>query len=142
MEHTWIVVADSSRARILSTRSRVKPPIDVEELSHPEGRMKAQELSTDRPGSTNDSHGDGRHGMEAPDLHLHHQEVFAKEIAEYLEKGRNDGKFTQLALVAPPAFLGVLRQKLDGQLSKLISHTIQKNLTEQSNETIRAQLFD
>lgn len=142
MENTWIVVADSSRARILSTHTRVKPPIDIEELSHPEGRMKAQELTTDRPGSTNDSHGDGRHGMEPPDLHHHHHEIFAKEIAEYLEKGRNSGKFTQLALVAPPAFLGVLRQKLDGQLSKLIAHTVQKNLIEQSNETIRTQLFD
>lgn len=142
MEHTWIVVADSSRARILSARSRIKPPNDIEELSHPEGRMKAHELTTDRPGSTNESHGDGRHGMEPPDLHLHHQEVFAKEIAEYLEKGRTSGKFAQLAIVAPPAFLGVLRQKLDGQLSKLISHTVQKNLIEKSNETIRAQLFD
>jgi hypothetical protein len=55
--------------------------------------MKAQELTSDRPGSTFDSSGDGRHGMEPPDLHHHHQEVFAKEIADYLEKGRNSGKF-------------------------------------------------
>src|SRR5690554_2166869 len=114
MEHTWIVVADSSRARILSTRSRVKPPIDVEELSHPEGRMKAQELSTDRPGSTNDSHGDGRHGMEAQNLHLHHQEVFAKEIAENLEKSRNDGKYSQPTMIVTMVYLVVIRQTLDG----------------------------
>jgi protein required for attachment to host cells len=142
MEHTWIVVADSSRARILSTQSRVQAPTDVDALTHPEGRMKAQELNSDRPGRTYDSHGEGRHGMEPPDVHHHEQEVFAKEIAEHLEKARHAGKFAKLALVAPPAFLGVLRQKLNGQLGKLVSHTVQKNLLEQDNETIRAQLFD
>lgn len=142
MEHTWIVVADSSRARILSAHSRVQAPTDVEALAHPEGRMKSQELTSDRPGRAFDSSGDGRHGMEPPDLHHHHQEVFAKEIVDYLEKGRNSGKFVQLALVAPPAFLGVLRQKMNGHLGKLVTHTVQKNLLEQDNETIRAQLFD
>jgi protein required for attachment to host cells len=142
MENTWIVVADSSRARILSAQSRIQPLNDVESLAHPEGRMKAQDLSSDRPGRTFDSHGEGRHGMEPPDVHHHEQEVFAKEIAEYLEKGRHAGKFAKLALVAPPAFLGVLRQKMNGQLGKLVTHTVQKNLLEQDNETIRAQLFD
>ena len=142
MEHTWTVADDSSRARILSAQNRVQPPTDIEALAHPEGRMKSQDLTTDRPGRTNDSSGDGRHGMEPPDLHHHHQEVFAKEIVDYLEKGRNSGKFARLALVAPPAFLGVLRQKMNGHLGKLVSHTVQKNLLEQDNETIRAQVFD
>ena len=142
MEPTWIVVADSSKARILTTQSRVQAPTDIVALDHPEGRMKPQELNSDRPGRTFDSHGDGRHGMEPPDVHHHHQEVFAKQIAEYLGKGRHDGKFNQLALVAPPQFLGVLRQKLNGQLGKLVSHTVQKNLLEQNNESIRAHLFD
>ena len=59
MEHTWIVVADSSRARILSAQNRVQPPTDIEALAHPEGRMKSQDLTTDRPGRTNDSSGVG-----------------------------------------------------------------------------------
>lgn len=142
MEPTWILVADSSRARILTTRTRVQPPTDVETLEHPEGRLKAQELISDRPGRSFDSSGDGRHGMEPPDVHHHHQEVFAKQIAEHLEKGRHQGKFVELALVAPPEFLGVLRQKMNGQLGKLVTHTVQKNLLEQDNEVIRAQLFD
>lgn len=142
MEPTWIVVADSSRARILATRTRVQAPTDVATLDHPEGRMKAQEINSDRPGSIGDGNGSGRHGMEQPDVHHHHQEVFAKQIADYLEKGRHQGKFAELALVAPPAFLGVLRQKMNGQLGKLVTHTVQKNLLEQDNEVIRAQLFD
>jgi hypothetical protein len=31
---------------------------------------------------------------------------------------------------------------MNGHLGKLVSHTVQKNLLEQDNETIRAQLFD
>ena len=142
MEHTWIVVADSSRARILSARNRVQTPTDIAALTHPEGRMKAQELNTDRPGMVSDSHGHGRHGMEPPDVHHHEQEVFAREIADYLERGRTEGRYARLALVAPPAFLGVLRQKLNGQLGKLVDHTVQKNLVDQHNDAVRAQLFD
>ena len=31
---------------------------------------------------------------------------------------------------------------MNGQLGKLVTHTVQKNLLDQDNEAIRAQVFD
>ena len=67
---------------------------------------------------------------------------FAKRIADHLESGRTAGSFAKLYVIAPPAFLGQLRDHLSTSLERMVHDTIDKNLVTQDEKTIRAQLPD
>ena len=102
MNSTWIVVAESARARIFTVTGSRGDLEEVADLSHPESRLHARELSSDLPGRTFDSHGEGRHGMEqATDLKDQEAQTFAAEIARHVDRSRLEGCFESLILVAP-----------------------------------------
>lgn len=141
MEKTWIVVADSTHARIFYACNRVQPLTPVTELSFPEARLREQDIYSDRPGRTFESANDSRSAMEAPNVR-DQQHEFAREICDALDKGRNKGKFEKLVLVAPPAMLGSLRHSLGNQLSKQVARCIDKNLTGEPEQTLRGYIFN
>lgn len=143
MAKTWILVAESSRAIIYALESRIKPLQEVESLAHPEGRAREQDMTSDRPGRAFDTTGlGGRHAMgKEVDPKRHEAQVFAKRLAERLEQGRNHGDFEQLMLVASPAFLGLLRDSLNGQTAKLVSQSLDKNLVQAGEQSVREHLF-
>ncbi|ULU27207.1 host attachment protein [Dyella terrae] len=53
---------------------------------------------------------------------------FALELSRFLLKGRNEGRFDALILIAAPAFLGSLRDRLDDQIRDRILLEVAKNL--------------
>ena len=142
MEKTWIVVAESTRARIFFAKNRVQPLEELHSLSFPEGRLRDQDIVTDRPGRTHESANDSRSAMEAPDIRDQQQHEFAREICSYLEKGRNKNQYEALVLVAPPTFLGALRDVMNGHLGKMVTKTEQKNLATEDAAKIHGYIFD
>ena len=143
MAKTWVVVADSSTARILMAENPATGLAEIDCLEHPEGRLHEQELTSDLPGRAFDSGGEGRHAMGSP-VEPKKQEAikFAKLVAEYLESGRTTGSFSKLYVIAPPAFLGQLRNHFSSSLQRIVQGTIDKNLVTQDETAIRAQLPD
>jgi protein required for attachment to host cells len=141
MKPTWILVADSSRARIFSADTPSAPLKEINSLAHPEGRVHEQNLTSDLPGHHSDTTGAGRHGFQ-DETEPKEQEVidFAKHIAKHLEQARSTNKFKQLLIVAAPAFLGTLRSELSDQTRKMVSIELDKNLTQQKPEDIRSHL--
>lgn len=141
MEKTWVVVADSSHARIFRTEGFDGHLVEVEALAHPEGRLHETNLTTDIPGRTFDSHGQGRHAMEEETPPKRHEAIqFAKRIGGLLESARNAGSYDTLVLVAEPRFLGLLRENLSRETNKLVELAIDKNLVRQTPEAIRERL--
>jgi protein required for attachment to host cells len=139
---TWVLVADSGRVDIYSRQKRFSPLESVQRLTEPDARLKAHELASDAPGRSFDSHGQGRHAME-PDQSAkeHLRESFVRRISDVLESARNEGRFQQLVIVAAPAVLGALRQQLSQAVQKQVVAEIDKNMTDQDQETI-ASLID
>jgi len=141
MAKTWVVVADSSKARILMAGKPGMGLLEIDSLEHPEGRLHEQELTTDLPGKAFDSGGEGRHAMGSPvDPKKHETIKFSKRVVDYLEVGRNAGSFAKLYLIASPAFLGQLREHLSPSLKHIVQGSIDKNLVAQDEQVIRAQL--
>lgn len=139
---TWVVTAESSRARIFTVENRISPLHEVEDISHAEGREREQDIISDRPGRAFDSAGEGRHAMERQvDPKRHEAELFAKRIDERLELARAKGEFEQLVLIAAPEFLGILRKHLSDDTEKLVSRTIDKNLVQKTEAEIRQYVF-
>lgn len=141
MKPTWIVVAESTRGRIFTVSGAGGKIQEVADLSHPESRLHNRELSSDLPGRTFDSHGEGRHGMEqATEPKEQEAQAFAAEIARRVERARNDGDFDSLVLVAPPKFLGRLRQALSRPARNALVGELDKNLVEADAKTLEGYL--
>ncbi|GAA3909627.1 hypothetical protein GCM10022228_20510 [Halomonas cibimaris] len=125
---TYIVVADTARARLF-TRDALTL-IEQEDLVHAAGRLHEGDLVTDSPGASVQESASNAPRASAEGAALQREnELFAKQVAERLYTARIDNSMEKLIVVAPPKFLGLLREKIDGATQKLIIHTLTKNLT-------------
>jgi len=131
MTTTWIIAADSSRARILQVTDREKALAEIDDLLNPEGRVDDRQLTTDAHARF---HGGGGGSAPASDLDEtsaaeHATELFAKRVGDYLDKARTAHKYDRLHLVAPPRFLGQLRKELGKEVQKLVTDELPKDLS-------------
>lgn len=140
MAVTWVLVADSSRARIFAKNGR-EAFREEAGFIHPESRLHEQELTSDLPGSDGGNGSGQRHGKAARVSPKRHEAItFSKQVADHLESARSDGRFHRLLIVAPPAFLGLLREQFSPALGTLVTQEINKNLVQLKPEELRAQL--
>jgi len=138
MKKTWVITADHTRARIFTMESPLRPLRELTDLFHAEGGLLDQEKHSDRPGTTYDSHGAGRHSME-PRTDLRHLETdrFASQICTHLQKGLADKKCDGLIILADPSVLGSIRKHLSPQLRKILKGTVNKNVVGLNEKMIR-----
>ena len=59
MKLTWLVVADSSKARIFLTDSRTGPIKEIESIVHTEARLHEHDMTSDHPGRSKGNGGGG-----------------------------------------------------------------------------------
>lgn len=141
MATTWIVAADSSRARILQVTDRGAHLAEVDNLLNPEGRLQDREISSDARGRWGGPNRPGGNAMEdeiGPSQHV--AQAFAKRIGAYLDKARTERRYDRLCLVAPPKFLGLLRGDLSAEVSKRVAREVPKDLSGQKTRELEQQL--
>jgi protein required for attachment to host cells len=138
---TWVVVVDSSRGKIYVQDKHSNELQERVDLIHPGARMRGEKLTSDRAGRHTGAFGQGSHVFDSrTEAKEHEAEIFAKEIAERLETGRTSGQFQKLVLMAPPAFLGVLREQLGDEVRKLVVEEIAKDLVTHTVDEVREHL--
>ena len=136
-----VVVADSSRAKMLLAEDGRAELTEYKDLVHPESRLRVQDLVSDEAGSVFDSGGHGIHGMGRENsVHRKEAEDFAREICAEIDRLRNQGELRRVYLVAPPKFLGNLRAALSKPSAALVSGETGKNLVTHGIDEIRAHL--
>lgn len=129
MKDRWIVVADSTRARIFVTETVNGELHEIETMAHPEGRLHTQDLTSDLPGRSFDSNGEGRHALSKEHDPKHQEAIyFSKTIATRLNQAQKLGEMKSLFIVAPPDMLGLLRDHLNKQTKALVIGELDKNL--------------
>jgi protein required for attachment to host cells len=135
----WIIVADSVNARIFARANKNSSLQEVENLTHPSGRMKAGELESDKPGRSFDSRGQGRHSMETEHSRKDKESiVFVEQISDYLSTHQND--YDELIIISPPRFLGMLRKHIEKILSRKIIQEIDKDMVKLSPNEIQSHI--
>ena len=140
MKATFVVVADQSRARIFKADAPAEPLIEIETLTHTEGRLHDRDLTSDLPGRIQGS-GHIGHAFEQPtDPKQHEADLFAHRLSHYLEEAFNAQQFEQLLIIAEPSMLGLLRNCLPERIKKTIGFELAKNITTLSPEEIRLYL--
>jgi len=138
---SWIVVADSTRARIFAHNKQHTQLEEITDLIHPAGRQREVDQQTDRPGRSFDSAGAGRHAME-PHTEWKHKESdkFSRQVSTYLTE--HIGHFEDLTIICPPEFLGRLRSHLVEAVSNKIIQELTKNMIHQDREAIRTTVYN
>ena len=124
---TLLAVSDAGRCRLFHL-DKTKQLVEFQSLLNAEARQAEDQLVTDRPGRGHDKKGSGRHAKaprtSAKETATRH---FAKSIAAELQAASSS--YHALILVAPPAFLGLLRHALDATTRAKVRLEIDKDLT-------------
>ena len=160
MPTTWILSANSGRARFFSETDANQPLQEIDDMVNAAAQLRTQDTETDRldPISASSSrHGiggsegagrdhqskagaPGKQYEPAQTPAQHQAELFAKDVAHYLLKAHQDGRYQSLIISAAPEFLGVLRQNLDQQVKGLVKSEFNKDYTHSSAQQLREQL--
>jgi len=136
-----VVVANSSKAKVLLAEDARSPLIESEDFAHPQSRLREQDLVSDGPGSAADSGGYGRHSMgHEQEARQREAETFARELMAEVDRLRQTAGLHRIYLVAPPKFLGLLRASISKQCQELLRGEVNKDLVVQDNADIRAHL--
>ncbi len=144
-----IVVADQGEAHFFDTERYEEEPRPAGQLSDPSARIHDRDLKSDRSGRKFDRAPlrAGRRGATAhhgvgsePRPRIHEARFFARRIAEELSSAQRDHQFERLVIVAPPGFLGTLRQELPPAVRKAVCAEIAKDLVHQTPSAVRTYL--
>ena len=146
-ENLLILVCDSRKALFLrNVGSPIKPQLEI--LFHDE--------ADDAPTDAEDSGAAGRRfdggaaggsfhsrsAMEQRDLQEQHAMAFAGQIDKHLQDLNARTPIDEIAVAAPPAFLGVLRGELSSEVSRKITSQTPKRLTDRHVDEIAAAFVD
>jgi len=140
MAITWIIVANASQAKLYANTGPKKGLKLIKDLQHPESREKASDLVSDRPGQMHSPGSGHRASQPKTDPKTNEARHFAQELARALNHGRSSGQVGRLILVAPPAFMGLINEKLDGPTANLVSDRFEKDYTKASEKELAGHL--
>lgn len=130
MKSHWIVIADASRARILSQVNGDGTYAVVSEIDFPAGRLRNQELVTDEAGRVTKG-ASGVLSAAEPRTDPHEQQArrFAARLGRLLDQAAVQRAYDRLTLVAPPHFLGLLKGRLSSAASDKVAVWLPRDLT-------------
>src|SRR3990167_4432809 len=125
----WVVMANTNFCRIYSYDKNHATLSLINEINHPEFRLKTSDtLTTERPWHYHA----GESARVAYSPHMDAKEVvidnFAREIAVKLDEGRKNNAYEKLIIITPPQMNGLLSQHLNKHIKQMVINTIQKDV--------------
>jgi len=138
MSQTWVVVAESSRAKIFELDQKDRSLTELVGFAHTPSRAHARQLDTDMPGHSR--HGKSRHLLGQEGAKHQHSATFARTLGNHLETARHKHQFDKLIVMSPPGFLGELRKKMSHETNKSVVSEIDKNLVRHHLNEIQAHI--
>jgi protein required for attachment to host cells len=144
-----ILVADQGEADFYDMEHAEEIPTFAGGIGDPMAHLHNREIDSDRPGRFSDhaaAPGSRRgatahHGTGGERSSRKHEAgEFARRIAKLLEDALREGAFDRLVVMAPPGFLGRLREALPQSLRSITAAEVAKNLVHQPPSRLRAHL--
>lgn len=144
-----ILVADQAEADFYDMGHADETPRFAGGVGDPKAHLHDREIDSDRPGRVFDHAptAGGRRGATAHHAtdgerspRKHEAGEFARRIVQILEKARREGEFDRLIVMAPPAFLGMLREALPDSLRSVMAAEVAKDLVHQPPSSLRSHL--
>lgn len=133
-----VAVCDSARVRYFHAEKPSGPLEEGEAQTHQRSRQKESELTTDDSGHGFNPAGGFSFGT--ADASKHEAQVFAREVADKLNRAALAKTMDRLYILAPPEFLGLLRPILHSETQALLAQTEAVNVVKEGVERIRRHL--
>jgi protein required for attachment to host cells len=132
MNTVWILVCDAARARLFEIRNDDPTWHAAGTFDHAESRSKTSELVGDHSGQRSSQGLSVHHNALAPSSSPKEVEKghFVHTLAMMLDQAMRSKRFDRWVLVAPPHFLGMLKNELTPELKKHLTLTVDKDLTQ------------
>jgi protein required for attachment to host cells len=139
---TLVVLIDGERARFLSGQGRCASftPVEPGEMFDPDSRKQNRELASDKPGRAFSTADGTPSAMETTDFQRREKQLFARSVAQTLDKIAAEGHYDRLIVAAPPTALGDLRANLSKQTAERITGEVAKDLTKIPDQDLRSHL--
>ena len=140
-----IVVADQSEADFYDLEQHDMRPHLVGRLEDADAHLHDRDLKSDRPGRVFDhaAPAGGRRGAvghHATGGERNPRKVearrFARRITEALDEARRQNRYERLVVMAPPAFLGLLREEMPAAVRALLTAEVGKDLVHEPPEAL------
>lgn len=140
METTWIMVASRDEVRIFSRMGRGHIKLE-RDIGNPLGRLKNQDLESDKAGAANDNRIWGRPAYSSEESAKERAlKDFYREVCEQIDHALSTHQFERLVLIAEPRLLGYIRGMLSKNVERAVTHTIPKDLSAEREGQIEARL--
>lgn len=127
----WLVIADASRALLLTPERGGRRLEIIRELTHPLSRARESELTVDQPGRIR--LGAGKSAVSSMGRKIRAKDIeaerFARDIMRQLHQAQDAKAFDVWSVVAPPRFLGLLRHMASRNLRRTLVGSAHKDLT-------------
>jgi protein required for attachment to host cells len=136
----FVVVADGRKMLFFRNDGDAHFPNLVVERVREQDNPPDREQSTDAPGTTFSSVGNGRSSYQETDFHQLEEDRFAAETAELLKKRAFDNNYEALIVVAPPRTLGELRKHYHKEVEQRLIGELDKDLTGHPVDAIESAL--
>ena len=140
---TWILIADSGRARVLENLGPGKGAAEVAGLNFATELPATHDLVSDRQGRSFESASSTRHPLEPrsnPRDRLKHD--FLADVASAIDARLGQNAFDRLIVVAPPHALGELRNMLSERVRAVVTGELAKDLTKTPDHELAQHLGD
>lgn len=146
MKHdTWLLIANSSTATVLASDEHLRRCSLINKLAHPMSRAKGRDIMADDRGRTRPRDKDAVGGSAIAYKTTPHEveaAAFSRQLADYLRLSRSHHEWRELVLVAPPHFLGLLREALDEPTLHRVRASIAKNYVDEDLDELLARVRD
>ena len=133
MHTTWILVANGHRARILGHDRASGGLVELAGFIYPAATTVTHSSAARLQGKEGRGHGAAAHGGTQFEPQTTGEEKahkrFARQLAEYLNKGIQGQRCDHLVLIASPAMLGTLRPMLSALAQDKLLRSVGSDLT-------------
>lgn len=130
MKPDWILIANASRARLLEQQQKKDKVKELKSFEHPRARSRVGELTDDRAGYERTDRSFGAASFQPrTDARQKEHTLFARELAEYLEREAQLGTFASISLLVSNPFLGELKAELGAATRRLLGVARNVDLT-------------
>lgn len=134
---TWILVGSAARARVFRAGADADNWRELMDFVNAEDRQQRQDFVSDKPGRVMAT-ARGQHQTFAPtdDPHERAAQRFARDVVGRLQVAFTANEFDRLVVVAPPHFLGLLRDSMSSAMARAVCGEVVKDLTREDPRTL------
>ena len=141
LPHNALVLVADGRKMLFFRNQGDEGQIDLRTEAHDQRKeLKDREITSDAPGTVQQSFGYGRSTYEETDFQQQEEDRWIKDAAEELKERALRNDYDALAIVAPPKALGVLRKCLHKEVEKRVVCTANKEMSGRPIPDIEALL--